>query len=327
MEALQEFYQVFMTQHLWFLHDLLIDYGVFLCISLGCYLTLMSGQISIGHGALASVGAYLTAILTVNLGFPVWLSMPLAGLAGAAAGLIIALVMALRLEGMYLAIGTFAVGEALVVAWRNIDYVGGALGFLRIPNATTIWHVLIVIGAVTVLLWRFEKSHLGRAFRATFHDEWTAMAMGVDVERVKIYAWTMGGFITGIGGALYAHNLGVLRPVNFAFDYAVMILLAPTLGGYYTFWGTYIGAAIIVFAPWILNVTNPNYKRIFFAMLFVIIMVFRPQGIIGWQGVRTPAVLKRLFRDSSLEPHTEDREIVAAWSEERRARRKPDETG
>lgn len=308
MDALQELYRAFATQHLWFLHDLLVDYGIFLCISLGCYLTLMSGQISIGHGALASVGAYLTAILTVNLGFPVWLSMLLAGAAGAAVGLVVALTLALRLEGMYLAIATFAVGEILVVAWRNMDYVGGALGFLRIPLATTIWHVAIVVGAVTLLLWRFERSHLGRAFRATFHDEWTAMAMGVDVERVKIYAWTLGGFITGIGGALYAHNLGVLRPVNFAFDYAVMILLAPTLGGYYTFWGTYIGAAVIIFAPWILNVTDPNYKRLGFAALFVIIMVFRPQGIIGWQGSRKPAVLRLLFRDRAA-PATPERRL------------------
>ena len=86
-----------------------------------------------------------------------------------------------------------------------------------------------------------------------------------------------------------------------------MILLAPTLGGYYTFWGTYIGAAVIIFAPWILNVTDPNYKRLGFAALFVIIMVFRPQGIIGWQGSRIPAVLRLLFRDRAAQATSERR--------------------
>ena len=316
-----DLYNVFVTQHVWFLIDIFVDYGVFLCLSLGCYITLMSGQISIGHGGLASVGAYLTAVLTVNFGASVWLSIPLAGLAGAAAGLVIAYMMALRLEGMYLAIGTFAFGEGLAVFWQNTDYVGGALGFVRVPQVTDLGLILIVLGIISFFLWRFEKSHLGRAFRATFDDEWTAMAMGVNIDRVKIYAWVLGGFITGIGGALYAHNLTVVRPNNFIFDYAVLILLAPCLGGYYTYWGTYIGAGIIQFAPWILNVTEPLNKRIFYSTLYVIIMVWRPEGIVGRQGVGMPLVLRKLFKQKSIDEMRHDREIVATWADRSRARR------
>ena len=309
MDALQELYRVFATQHLWFLHDLVVDYGIFLCISLGCYLTLMSGQISIGHGALASVGAYLTAILTVNLGFPVWLSMLLAGAAGAAVGLVVALSLALRLEGMYLAIATFAVGEILVVTWRNMDYVGGALGFLRIPLATTIWHVAIVVGGGDLPAVALREGPISGAPFAppstTSGRRWR-WASTSSASRSTPGPWAASSPASAAPSTpTISASCG---PVNFAFDYAVMILLAPTLGGYYTFWGTYIGAAVIIFAPWILNVTDPNYKR---PRLRSPVRhhhgVFRPQGIIGWQGSRIPAVLRLLFRDRAAVATSERR--------------------
>ena len=277
-----------------FLLNILTDYGVFLILALGCYFTLMAGQISIGHGGLAGIGAYTTAVLTAKLGFPPYVGIPLAGAAGAVAGLAVAYLMAMRLKGMYLAIGTFAFGEAMSVAWINTDYVRGAVGMIGIPPVTDFKLVLAVVAIVSFALWRFEASHMGRAFRATFDDERAASALGVNITFVKALAWSMGGFITGIGGALYAHNLSVIRPDQFAFDMSVLVLLAPCIGGYFTFWGTYIGAGVIILAPWILNLVHPLDKRIFFAALYVIIMLWRPDGIIGREGVRLPAILRLL---------------------------------
>jgi branched-chain amino acid transport system permease protein len=273
---------------IYFLADLFTDYGVFLVMALGGYVTLMAHQISIGHGAIAGIGAYTTAILTVKLGLPVVLSVPLAAVTGMLTGLLIALVMALRLKRLYLGIGTFAFGEAMVVVWLNFDYVGGALGFIRIPVITDLTLVYSIVAVLTFLLWRFEKSHRGLAFRAVFDDEVTAAAMGVNVSLVKVMAWAIGGSITAVGGALYAHSLSVIRPDNFGFSMSVLILLAPTIGGYRTFWGTFIGAAVIVFAPWVLNVADPLDKRIFYGALYVVMMVWRPEGLIGRQGLRWP---------------------------------------
>ncbi len=126
------------------------------------------------------------------------------------------------------------------------------------------------------------------AFRSVFDDEVTAASLGVNVARVKILAWAFGGMITGIGGALFAHRLGVIRPDNFAFRFSILILLAPCIGGFRAFWGTYVGAAVIVWAPWVLNVTNPLNKQIFFGLIYVLLMVWRPEGVIGRQGLCWP---------------------------------------
>ena len=271
---------------IYLLLDLLVDYGVFTVMALGTYITLSAHQISIGHGALAGIGAYTTAVLSVKFGVPVVLSVVAAGLAGLLGGLLIAYVVALRLKGMYLAIGTFAVGEALAVFWLNLEYVGGALGFLRIPVITDLWLVYSIIAVLTFLLWRFEKSNMVLAFRAVFDDEVTAASLGVNVARVKVLAWAFGGLITGIGGALFAHRLSVIRPDNFAFMFSILILLAPCIGGFRTFWGTFVGSAVIVWGPWILNVTDPLNKRIFIGLLYVVLMVWRSEGVIGRQGLR-----------------------------------------
>jgi branched-chain amino acid transport system permease protein len=264
-------------------------------MALGAYVTLMARQISIGHGAIAGIGAYTTAVLTVKLGLPVFLSVPLAAVTGVVTGLLIAYGMALRLKRLYLAIGTFAFGEAMVVIWLNTNYVGGALGFIGIPVITDVVLVYVIIAVLTLVLWRFEKSQLCLAFRAVFDDEVSAAAIGVNVARVKVMAWAIGGGIAAVGGALYAHSLSVIRPDEFGFAMSVLILLAPTIGGYRTFWGTFVGAAVIVFAPWMLNIADPLNKRIFYGALYIVMMVWRPDGLIGQRGLRWPAMLRTRF--------------------------------
>ncbi len=284
----------------WFyIHDLLIDYGIFCIMALGAYFTLSAHQISLGHGALAGIGGYLTAILSTNLGVPVAVSISLAALCGALGGLIVAYFIALRLKGMYLAIGTFAFGEAMVVLWFNWEYVGGALGFLRIPYVHNIWLIYGILAVLTYALWSFERSTMVIAFRAAFDDEVTAASFGINVRSIKIMAWGVGGFVTALGGALFAHSLSVVRPDNFAFAFSIMLLLAPCIGGFRTFWGTYLGAAVIVFLPHIVNVADPINKRIFFGLAYIALMLWRPEGVIGRQGLRLPEWLRRRNAASS----------------------------
>ncbi len=298
-----------MSIDLYFIHDVLIDYGIFLMTALGCYFTMMSGQVSLGHGALAGLGAYATAILTVKMGLPVWLAIPVSGVAGALGGWFVAYAIALRLKGIYLAIGTFAFAEALVVIWTNLDYIGGAVGFMRIPSASSFALVWIVVGLTSFFLWRFELSYLGRAFRAVFDDEHTAAAMGVDVKKVKVMAWVIGGTITAIGGALFAHSITIARPNNFEFHRSVLILLAPSIGGCFTFWGSYIGAAVIVIGPWLLNwilsigdfagvpdISDPVNKSILYALLYIFITIWRPDGVISRHGIGRPTLLRMLAK-------------------------------
>jgi branched-chain amino acid transport system permease protein len=297
-----------MTLDLLYLHglDILLEYGVFLVIALGCYLTMMAGQLSMAHGALASIGAYATAVITVNLGLPVWVGLIAGMIGGALGGLFMTYVAAYRLVGMYLAIATFAFAEGLAVVWRNIEYIGGTLGIVGIPIVTSLWLLALLIATISFFLWRFEKSYLGRAFRATFDDERIAEAMGVNLRYVKLLAWTSGGAIAGIGGALFAHNIGVIRPDNFQVQFSVLILLAPIIGGYTRFYGVFIGAFVIIWAPHILtlvvpqlNLTNPETKTVFYGLLYIAFMLWRPDGVIDRAGFRLPKVFRLLLRTPS----------------------------
>lgn len=279
--------------------DILLEYGVFLIIALGCYVTMMAGQLSMAHGALASLGAYATAVITVELGLPVWLGVPAGMVAGALGGLFMTYVVAYRLVGMYLAIATFAFAEGLAVVYRNIEYIGGTLGIVGIPIVTNLPFVGAVIAVVSFFLWRFEKSYLGRAFRATFDDERIAEAMGVNLRYIKLLAWTVGGGISGIGGALFAHNIGIIRPDNFQVQFSVLVLLAPIIGGYTRFYGVFIGSFVIIFGPHILNITEPETKTVLYGLLYIAFMLWRPDGVIDRAGFRLPKVFRLLLRTPS----------------------------
>jgi len=292
---------------LFLVHDILLEYGVFLIIALGCYVTMMSGQLSMAHGALAGIGAYATATISYTWGLPPLLGLFAGMLGGVVGGLFLTYVVSFRLFGMYLAIATFAFNEALAVVWRNVDFVGGTLGIVGIKMIDEIlpihiwepiddlWILIIVVALVSFFLWRFEMSYLGRSFRATFDDERIAEAMGVNLRRVKMLSWVIGGAIAGLGGALYAHNIGIIRPDNFQIPFSVLVLLAPVIGGYTRFWGVYVGAFIIVFGPhicdWVrdyigagLNGNAPETKMMLFRGLYVGVTLWRPDGLADRRG-------------------------------------------
>ncbi len=264
-----------------FFLDLLTDYGIFVVMALGLYVVLMSGQVSLGHAALLGVGAYASAVLVVNLGVPFALALPLAGAAGALTGWLLAYLVTRRLRGMYLAIATLALGEALITVWLNAEYLGGAVGFPRIPLRTRLPVVVVVLALLLLLLHRFERSRFGASFRAVADDEIAAGMVGVNVTFMRTLAWVFGGFVTALGGSLLAHRVGIISPTEFGFSTSVAILLAPIIGGARTFWGTLLGAAVIHFLPWVLTLTEVEDRLMLYGIIYVLIMVFRPEGLLG----------------------------------------------
>jgi branched-chain amino acid transport system permease protein len=272
-----------------FLLDLLTDYSIFTVMAFGLHIVLMSGQVSLGHAALFGVGAYMSAILTVNFRVPFLLALPLGGAAGALAGWIIASLVARRLRGMYLAIATFALDEALITLGLNSEYLGGAIGFPHIPLRTNLLVLAVVNALLVFALWRFERSRFGASFRAVADDEVAAGMVGVNVGFMRVLAWVLGGFMTGLGGALHAHRVGVISPPEFGFSTSVAILLAPVIGGARTFRGTVVGAAVITFLPWLVTLTDVESRLMLYGAMYVVIMIFRPAGLIGPRQPR-PAV-------------------------------------
>ncbi len=261
--------------------DLLTDYGVWLLFGLGLHILMLCGQLSLGHGAIVGIGAYSAAIMTVKLGVPYYAVIPLCALVGAASGFIIAVVIASRLSGIYLALGTFALGEAIITFWLNVDYVGSAIGFHSIPMEARPLHVLLLVPVLLFLTHRLEISRFGMAFRAVRDDEVVAGSMGVNVQAMKTLAWMLGCSVTATGGALHAHRVSVISPPEFGFVMSVLLLLAPILGGTRNFWGAVVGMALVVYLPWILYFVQPELRLVFFGLLFIVMMVFRPQGLLG----------------------------------------------
>ena len=270
-----------------FLFDLLTDYSLYLISALGLYVLFFAGQVSLGHAGIVGVSAYVAGVVSVKLGLSFYLALPAAGLAGMLTGLLFWYLVGLRLTLFYLAIGTFAITEALQTLALNSDYLGAALGFHGIPLATKWYHVFIVLGLVMFAVWRLEQSRFGLAMRAIRDNPTVAGAMGINVARTKLLAWLFAGFCTGLAGCLHAHRVTILTPPEFSILMSINFVLAPLLGGLRTFWGTIIGGAIVWWLPWITTTDDPRWRLALYGVILVALMVFRPQGIFPATPTRT----------------------------------------
>jgi len=218
-------------------------------LALSIYLTLSCGMLAMANAAFMGIGAYTSAILTMNHGWP----FPAAIAAGLVAPAIVALVIGrptLRLSGVYLAMATLAFGEVVrLTVLRAENITGGALGLNGIPQLTQWWHVLLSLVVVLFVLARLRRSKVGRAFEAIKEDETAAGLMGIDVNGHKLLAFALGGAIAGLAGVLNAHLTFFIGPQEFGFDRGVEILTMTILGGINSLFGPVIGAFIITLLP------------------------------------------------------------------------------
>ncbi len=281
-------------------------------LGVSIYLTLSTGQLSLGNAGFMSIGAYTCAILTVKAGFPVYLAIPLGGIAASLMSIIIGF-PALRLTGIYLAIATLGFGEVVRVIVLNLKITNGALGISGIPTLGTkigkmldsyglpqsfgrlsaqqtstllVLVVLILILAFLVFFCiRLNRSRVGRAFAAIKADESAAEAMGINTTYYKLLAFALGALIAGIAGGLSAHLTFFIGPKDFAYHRTVEILLYAVLGGSDLVFGPIVGAFILTLLPELLRSAS-NYRLMIYGALLVTMMAFRPQGLISEETVR-----------------------------------------
>jgi branched-chain amino acid transport system permease protein len=245
-----------------------------------------AGLVDLGYAAFFAVGAYTTGILT-KLGMDFWLTIPIAVLFSVIAGIIIG-GPTLRLRSDYLAIVTLGFGEITRITARNLKITGGASGLVGIQRPSIFGHVLnhtdfyylfFVLAILTVIIaMRLHNSRLGRAWQYIREDEDAAEAMGIDPVKTKLYAYMIGAAFGGVAGAFFAVKMTAISPETFAFTQSAMILLAVILGGMGKIPGVILGAAFIVLFPEIFRGIG-QMRMLFFGILLVIIMVFRPQGL------------------------------------------------
>ena len=256
----------------------LITAGLNTIITMGLYFSNSAGALSACHAALAGLGAYVAAVLTTNFDWP----FPVALLAGAVIGFAIGMLLALvtlRMNELVAGLTTLAFGETMVIIAFNLDYIGGANGFIGIPLYTSFDAVYPLLALVVFAAWRFDRSRLGYAARACRDNAGAAAAMGINVPWVKTLVFALGSGIAGLGGGLRAHYVLVQNPDDMGFFFSLNYLIFWVFGGSYTFWGPVFGAMFLTILPELLRFSL--YDRfIIYGVILTAIVIVRLQGVI-----------------------------------------------
>ena len=272
-----------------------IDIGI--AIILAVSLNLINGhtgQFSLGHAGFMSVGAYVSAMLTLefqkSLGEALpWIFLPAliaGGLVAALAGLLVG-VPSLRLKGDYLAIVTLGFGEIIRVIFQNVDAAGAASGLSGIPRLTGLAWTFTLAAVTVYVVGCLVNSTYGRGFFAVHDDEVAASSMGLNPTRYKVTAFVIGAFFAGIAGGLFAHHKTSITPQVFDFMKSFEIVLMVILGGMGKTGGVILAAIVLTVLPEPLRQFS-EYRMIVYALLIICIMIARPQGLFNFERRRKP---------------------------------------
>jgi branched-chain amino acid transport system permease protein len=252
-----------------------------------------TGQLNLAHAGFMAIGAYTVGILTVDYGVPYWIAFALAGVVAAALGFVAGIV-SLRLKSHFFAIFTLCVGFIIYLVIEKSDgLTHGTVGIIGIPAPsglgpiafdTTRSQYYLVLTFLVGSLWlmsRIVNSLLGRAFMAVRNSEELAETLGIDLMRTKVLAFVLSTLYAGVAGALYAGFVRFLGPAlaleSHTFDMIAYILV----GGIGTLFGPLLGAILLTLVTQSLQFLQ-DYRMIVFGPLLILLVMFLPQGIIGF---------------------------------------------
>jgi branched-chain amino acid transport system permease protein len=273
----------------WNGHTLLIaQIGINSILATSMFVVLYSGQLSLAAPGFMAVGAYTSVLMSLYWRTPLALNIAagtlLAGIAGVLVGLPV-----LRLRGVFLAIATIGFIEALRLGViLNLPITGEGLG-LQNPTADPVGGVTAVLASLVVVVfavWRLTKGRLGNAWAAIRQDELAALSQGINVPRYKMIAFILSAILAGFAGALEAHLNFFVDPGDqqYGVTRAVQILTFAVLGGSGTVFGPLVGALFLTTLPWIFQQAG-DYIGIVSGAVLILIIIFRPQGIVGRGGL------------------------------------------
>jgi len=262
----------------------------------------VTGQFSIGHAGFMAIGAYVSAFITLTFGerlrdalgfLPVPAQNAVILLVVLAAGAVCAAIAgffvgvpSLRLRGDYLAIVTLGFGEIIRVFILNIDAVGGARGLGGIPQLANFFWIYLFAAATILVVSRIVRSSFGRTLIAIREDEIAAEAMGVNTTRSKVISFVVSSAMAGIAGGLFAHYLMYLHTNSFTFIRSFEIIIMVVIGGLGSITGSVLGAVLFIGLTEGLR-EFAQYRMLLFSLLLVVIMIVRPQGILGHRELKS----------------------------------------
>jgi branched-chain amino acid transport system permease protein len=296
---------------------LFTNVGIYMLLALGLNITVgMTGLLVLGYAGFFAFGAYFFALGQQNFSyFPWWLAAPLAFPLGGAVGYLLGL-PCLRLRGDYLAIVTLGFAEAFRETIRNLDFTGGDQGiiikdyalFRNIPHSPsgTVSYVMtaLVLFLAVFLVQRLYHSPVGRAWMAIRENEIAAASVGVPVVQMKLLAFSLSAAIAAVAGVLSGAKDGFVSPAMCEFQQSIMVLAMVILGGLGNSYGALLGAALLYLVPEYLKRVSmlqdnatftalvpsflrdslahlPDYRLLLFGAVMVLMMLYRPQGLLG----------------------------------------------
>jgi len=258
-------------------------------------LTGYNGQISLGHGAFYAIGAYTAAILMDKLGMPYWATIPIASAVCFVVGFLFGL-PALRLEGLYLALATFALGVAMPQILKHeglAHWTGGSQGVVIVkPEApewtglsqdqwlyffTLAWVVIFFVAA-----WNLLRGRIGRAMVAIRDQPIAAQAMGVNTSLVKSLTFGVSALYTGAAGALGAIAVQFVAPDSFSIFLSITLLVGVVIGGLASISGAFFGAVFIQFIPNIADQISKAAPWAIYGIFLIAFMYAMPTGVAGF---------------------------------------------
>jgi branched-chain amino acid transport system permease protein len=280
-----------------YLEGLIAVLAINIIIAYSVYLPAAAGLLNLGSAGFVLVGAYTAGALTSIYGVSLWLAVPAGGLLAAAIAFAVSFPI-LRTRGVYMVLATFAFAEVVGGVLLNWPGLGGAAGLSVIAwpglGAVVAVAAAVVAGAAWLMSTRF-----GLSVRAIHDDESVARLFGVDLRATQVAAFTLGGFVGGVGGALLVHQFNFIDVQGTGVLFSIYVLLYVLMGGTQTVWGPVSGALFFTLVPELLRYLaslDPSLKSlesgrfIVFGVAVVLLMVLRPEGLI------TRTMIERLFR-------------------------------
>jgi branched-chain amino acid transport system permease protein len=271
--------------------DITITAGIYVVLALGLNIIVgLAGLLVLGYIAFYAAGAYAYAILSTQYHISFFAALPAAAVLALLFGLALG-VPTLRLRGDYLAIVTLGFGEIARIVLNNWDsFTGGPNGIMHIPRPSIFgiklgspvhlyFIVLAMIFLVSFVIDRLNNSRLGRALIAMREDETAARACGINTVKLKLLAFSLSAMVAGMMGVTFAAKMSFVSPESFTFWESIMVLCMVVLGGMASIPGVILGAAALVVLPEVFRQFQ-NYRMLIFGAAMVVMMIFRPQGLL-----------------------------------------------
>lgn len=238
-----------------------------------------TGQLCLGHAGFMAIGAYVSALITIKANLPFIVSIFVGAIVASFFAALIGY-PTLKLRGDYFAITTLAFCEIIRVVLMNIDVVGGARGLTGIPKKTNFTLAFLFVAITILVIYNIIHSSQGRAMISIRENEIAAEAMGVNAFKYKMMAFIIGAFFAGLAGALYSHYMGYIQPTSFDFVKSIDYLTFVVFGGMGSLSGSVIATIVLTFLPELLRGLQ-DYRMIIYPLSLIILMIFRPQGLLG----------------------------------------------